>query len=314
MDSRSSDDAGETIIEMARPAPAAPAPAAQISYEPAQPAVSRRAFRMLLLLTLLNTVMLGGYVLGPAFQRFGKEQWDAYKQRQAEQKAAAALAASRASAMAVERAALAYAPAPPGTLVYDDNGTRPGGPDAPPAAATTQPAPLVPWPAAAPQPAPYLTLPATAKGWGRLVNPAYVVLFMQERRASLSSAPRLALVLCDPELLLRPSAGDEYGRRDFLGLTFRTTTAADDFAGLAYTYYEWKPTQRPPGDPLPEPALRLFAGQPDAADPSRLVIPYELGGTRGQILGKLYADDTLQLTPDGPLAQRWKVRTIRSGL
>jgi hypothetical protein len=53
--------------------------------------------------------------------------------------------------------------------------------------------------------------------------------------------------------------------------------------------------------------LRVFAGQPDPADPSRFTIAYDVDGTPGVLTGRLKDDDTIELRPStGKLVgDRW---------
>lgn len=69
-----------------------------------------------------------------------------------------------------------------------------------------------------------------------------------------------------------------YGERDWL-----TLSNVASYAGLLPFEID---------DPRP---LRIFAGQPDRADPSRFSIRYELGSTRGTIHGQLLDAGTVQL-------------------
>jgi hypothetical protein len=46
-----------------------------LRYDTQPPAVSRRAFRFLLLLTLLNTIMLATFIVGPTAQTYARQQW-----------------------------------------------------------------------------------------------------------------------------------------------------------------------------------------------------------------------------------------------
>jgi hypothetical protein len=52
---------------------------------------------------------------------------------------------------------------------------------------------------------------------------------------------------------------------------------------------------------------RFFAGQPDPADPSHFTIPYDLDGKRGVIHGRVKANGALELKPDGGrlVSNRW---------
>jgi hypothetical protein len=57
--------------------------------------------------------------------------------------------------------------------------------------------------------------------------------------------------------------------------------------------------------------LRVFAGQPDATDPSRFTIAYDVDGTPGILRGRLKDDDTIELRPStGKLVgDRWHPAT-----
>lgn len=113
-----------------------PGDSPRLAYEQRPQAVSVRGFRWLLVLTLVNTTLLGGFVLGPALSTFAKAQWANYQRRHAAQRAEVAkvareqaAAAARQAAMVAEQKCLTHA-WPMGTLVYDDDPTRPGGPAA----------------------------------------------------------------------------------------------------------------------------------------------------------------------------------------
>jgi hypothetical protein len=277
-----------------------------------------------LLLTIVNTILLGGYVLGPALNGFGKRQWAEYQSRRAERRAAAAIAAARPAAMSVERRCLDYAQ-PPGTLVYDDDPGRQGLSEAATTAERAGPttrtaqAPAAAWPAIVAQPDAYRALPTHVDGWGRLVNPTYTVLFMHERRASGGSERRLVLVVASPESLLSPPDAEKHGEREFIAITLQPTTPAGDLKATAWASFKWRPAPAPKAARVDAArgaagtdvtaagsSLRLFAGEADAVDASKLVLPFELGGTRGSIVGRLQADDRVQLTPDGALRAGWK--------
>lgn len=49
--------------------------------------------------------------------------------------------------------------------------------------------------------------------------------------------------------------------------------------------------------PQPDPDLRIYAGQPDPADPSHFTIDYEMWGQRDTFDGWLQPDDTVRLKP-----------------
>src|SRR5260221_8900939 len=74
-------------IDAADEAPPAPRPAPEIPYEPST-SVSRRQFRFLMALTLINTLMLGAFVAGPGIARVTGGWWQDYKRWQADRVAA----------------------------------------------------------------------------------------------------------------------------------------------------------------------------------------------------------------------------------
>src|SRR4051794_6396242 len=90
-------------------------PPPPIVYEPRGTVVTIRGMRWLLALTLLNTILLGGYVLGPGLGSYLQSQWtslrgqwDSWQQARAARKLAPILAARRAPIMKTEAPALAY--------------------------------------------------------------------------------------------------------------------------------------------------------------------------------------------------------------
>ena len=57
--------------------------------------------------------------------------------------------------------------------------------------------------------------------------------------------------------------------------------------------------------------FRLFAGQPDPADPSRFTIAYEYEGRPGEVVGRLDADEAVTLTPStGVVETRTTTRRV----
>lgn len=107
--------------EEASPVPAAK-PAQQIPYEPGTQ-VSRRQFRFLLTLTLINTLMLGAFVAGPGISRTTGGWWKDYQNWRAARQAAQQRAAARASFMNTYQAALQFT-APAGQVVYEEDPQR----------------------------------------------------------------------------------------------------------------------------------------------------------------------------------------------
>ena len=72
-----------------------------------------RLLRALTFLTLVNTVMLGGFVLGPHLSPFLKQQWQQWQAERAQRK-------QRLAEIAVQNRCLAYA-APAGRVVYEED-------------------------------------------------------------------------------------------------------------------------------------------------------------------------------------------------
>src|SRR5439155_14385581 len=105
----------------ASPIPAAK-PAQQIPYEPGTQ-VSRRQFRFLLTLTLINTLMLGAFVAGPGISRVTGGWWKDYQNWRAQRQAAQQRAAARQAFMSTYQAALQFA-VPAGQVVYDEDPQR----------------------------------------------------------------------------------------------------------------------------------------------------------------------------------------------
>jgi len=77
------------------------------------PYASRRGFRLLLALTLLNTLMLAAFVVGPQIKPFAQEQWQQWQAARAAQKQLQA-------DVAVRQACIDYAP-PGGLVAYEED-------------------------------------------------------------------------------------------------------------------------------------------------------------------------------------------------
>jgi hypothetical protein len=63
---------------------AEPPPHTAIEYAQSQFQVTRRQWRVLMTLTLLNTLLLGWFVVGPDSTRFIQAQWQQFQARRAE--------------------------------------------------------------------------------------------------------------------------------------------------------------------------------------------------------------------------------------
>ena len=281
-----------------------------LAYVPAANVVSVRGFRLLIILTLLNTTLLGGFVLGPALSGFARQQWADYQQRKADAKAEAAKAAQVAAAQAATlanhqkqldgQAAASALVLPADTLLFDDD-------PKPRDTATTRPAP---WPQTLATPRPYADLLDLLPVIRQQTSQPAIPLFVGVRRASLASKPRLVVVVLDPHNILTAAQNSYDARyRRFFSMTFSAAdTDGNGFGSTQIASFTWRspePERYDEQQAFTAPTLRLFAGRADADDPARLVIPYEVAGVAGVIRGQLQGDDTLRLVPDRPLADGW---------
>src|SRR5258706_15070322 len=87
---------------------APPAAPQQIQYESAASPISRRQFRLLFLLTIVNTVMLFLFVAGPGISRVTSGWWQDYKRWQSDRLAAQQKAQAQQKFAADFQAALQF--------------------------------------------------------------------------------------------------------------------------------------------------------------------------------------------------------------
>jgi hypothetical protein len=85
-----------------------------LAYEVSGSYMTRRRYRVLLGLTILNTVFLASYVLGPGLWQYGRQLWYAYSEHRASEAAARARAASLQPLPTFQR--------PEGVIAYDEDG------------------------------------------------------------------------------------------------------------------------------------------------------------------------------------------------
>ena len=301
-------------------------PPPALSYVPPPPGATRGQFRLLLLLTFVNTLLLGTYVLGPGLSGLFRQQWADYQQRRADHSAAAAVAAARVAYLPAQQQCLDYA-APADTLIYAED---PVGVRRLASAGTVN--------RAASQRLPDLPLPlqwmppvAVTDPWCAAAMPANLglrdtdggTLFLHGRQAAPAATLRLVLVTVRGVQTAEKSYTVSEGRRNYgvstvrtlTGRLLRPATAAADAEVADETTLDLvddrltlvtETTSESSGGPTYRidyaGQLRLYAGQPDPLDPSRFTIPYDLDGTRGTVVGHLVPGDHLSLTVNGPLA------------
>ncbi len=91
-----------------------------VAYEPPSGGVTRRSFRLLLILTSINTMLLGAVVLGPGLTPFVRQQWADLQRRQADRKSEATKAVVRHALLPAQKQCMDYL-APAGTLLYAED-------------------------------------------------------------------------------------------------------------------------------------------------------------------------------------------------
>src|SRR5688500_2162490 len=100
---------GDVDVLEAPPEKAAPA----LEYKADPGRVSVRGFRLLLVLTLVNTTLLGASVMGPQLFPFLRQQWTQWRASRAEAKA-------KQAALVLRQQCLAHA-APAEKVVYEED-------------------------------------------------------------------------------------------------------------------------------------------------------------------------------------------------
>lgn len=273
----------------------------------------RRGVRTLVLLTLVNTALLGAGFFAPALNAIARDYWAAYQKRKADAAAAVAQAAAatqmaaanrqvaafverrRAQVLAAQDEAMAHV-WPAGTLVFAEDfavGTLPAvGATSATLPATRNATTRRSAAGAASRPAFLTALPFTS----REVPPQStdVLLFSHARRARPELPDRLVVVTVGLEL--------QAGRRRVCAWTLVPTTVGD--ALTAAKSHEWDinlPDTRLRRGEAEPPPLRFYAGTPDPLDESMFTIRYEFGAGVGTFAIRLRADGGLELRVDGPL-------------
>ncbi len=292
-----------------------------VPYAPPPPGVTRGQMRILLLLTLVNTALLGMFVLGPALTAFARQQWADYQQHRARAAADAQAAAVRSSFLPAQQQCLNYAP-PAGTLLYAEDA------DGVAQLRAAGPTNAITRTAGGNRPTELATVPVGAANPSFLANMPAALAILHLSNSTMVYLHRNATVAGDRLVVVDVYA---YQEADMGGPRF-----ADRSNGLLSTMRTLRATVLRPLSPGADAdvlfqdehylragstlftvddskgrhvvradeagRLRLFAGQPDAIDPARFHLPYTLDGVAGTIEGRLTADDHVQLTPDRHLA------------
>lgn len=255
----------------------------------------RRGVRVMIALTLLNTILLGAGVFAPGITAFAKTQWASFQATRAARAQAEKDRVANAAMMAAQADAMRFA-LPADTLVFAEDFA----PNTLPLrgrTSTTLPATrraALPAPvgeASMAMPAVLRPLPKTLPGFGAVIRDSECYLFVHARRSRPESSERLVLLSVNVDL---NSGGRE---RRLLGLSIKPATTDSPFAFDNYRAWDVVP----PRDGKPRP-LRFYAGQADPADASRWTVDYEWGDARGRIVARLNAGDGVDLLVEGPLA------------
>jgi len=281
-------------------------PEPQLDYEQHAGFVSRKQYRRLMALTLLNTILLAGFVIGPTIGPMVRSQWRQFQerreQRRVEKQQAAAIAAAKAYV------------APVGQVIYDEH------PDSAAKLLAADPAhyriirqartpyfaprpwqppvelthlPVSPWNAANDMaPAAFLGTLSLPSGPKKLV-----VIYVQssqrmQEEKQLLADHQLFRIETNRGLIARvisdlgarsPSTMLQIGRPGWFSSSATWTRNGEndwehgkvdfDMSGL----------------------MRIYAGQVDPADPAHFTIAYDCDGQRGTIDGWLRTNDRIEM-------------------
>jgi hypothetical protein len=282
-----------------------------LDYDRTKGGVSRRQFRFLLFLTLINTILLTGYIVGPSASGLIKGGWNEFQARRAlrkqEQKREAFLNQLRTYT------------APADQVVYEENPLLAAKLLNGSAAFTTIPTDPDSIMHLTPQP---WQPPVHIKDAGVLPQLRQTVqnplrgptLFLHARRTP-AGEERIVWVLIHAEQQLLYTSTNE-SRRELQAHTNRTIAAFVLEPGRmeVFTGGTWVIPKTPSlkttvtwtrganwenGSVAINPAglFRFYAAQPNARDPSHFTIDYALDGQRNTIDGYLKNDDSVQLIP-----------------
>ncbi len=300
------------------PAAEAPAPAAatsQIQYESGVSPISRRQFRLLFLLTVLNSFMLFLFVAGPVISSTLSGWKKDYKQWQADRLAAQQKVQAQQKAAADFQAALVYT-APANQAAYEEDTGRAAkliaGDSNYSTVRSTNFIYITPSP---------WQLPAIRRSIGLpppFSTTGYAIVFLHSRtnaagvqrlvHVEFSATEDLQIIRQNSEKTIRVGnqrtfiANSAHARPD-AALAFGTSRSLQ-----ILQHYEkcttiiWSPAndgRMETGEvkTYPSNVFRLFAGQADPKDASHFTIAYELDDQAGSIDGWLLNDETVALEP-----------------
>jgi hypothetical protein len=278
-----------------------------VDYQRAEsPYATRKSVRLLLILTLLNTIMLGSSLLGPKTWSYVRSVYQQWKDERA---AKAAAQAQLQKDIAAQKQAVTFT-LPEKTVVYDENWENAAkllqsGTGYAPALPSDSRRPMqFQVPALQINPQVYKDLTFKMNGGSRY--PA-AMAFLHER---MTPSHHPMLVAVELTSLFRfsfssnPSAAIvSKGRRLWASAWNLSPNGIEIPTAFTTSMELVLPDSNPTG--LMDDSgkimnkgneLRLFAGVVDPRDDSRFVIPIEVDGKKGEIVGKL-TDSGFTLTP-----------------
>ena len=278
-------------------------PEPKLEYERREGFISRKQYRRLMALTLVNTVLLAGFVVGPGVGPMVRNQWQQYQGRRAEK-------ATRAAQAELIARGKAYV-APQGLVVYEER------PDRAAKLLADQPSQYrvipdlnVPYLTPKPWQPPVELKQSQVRGFstsaafvGGLLDPqtgqrrAVVVNIRAEQKFDRTidgSDTRRTYRVLTTRMLVAQIAADGGGR-------YQSTALQLDPRGRTRTMAVWKrgsaDFEHGQVEYTPRGLFCIYAGRPDPADPSHFTIDYELDDQRGTIDGWLQADQRVELCP-----------------
>jgi hypothetical protein len=297
----------QTVSE--KPAPPSPTPASPatpaLEYEQRNTTISRRQYRVLLTLTLLNTILLAGFVAGPVFLPFAKQQWQQFQTAREQRRRDAARQAAYAQALnysiPADQVVLDEIPETAAKRLGETSAYAPVASDVPYFAPR-------PW-----QPPVTLAAPPFWKELNLgdrgvvfihgLKDPAgneqlvwvYVNVEQRTNGASqlttrrqyyLQTQRQITAMILGPDGKSRRGSAMrlQLGRENWMSTVTWTKGASDwEHGRVEYNVKD---------------LFRIYAGKLDPSDPSRFTIDYDIDGDHhGTIDGRLVAADRVELTP-----------------
>lgn len=337
-DRDSSHDAPSTVTPSSVPV--------TVSYDTHSDNVTHRQFRVLLILTTINTILLGGVIAGPVLVPYLREQWTQYQQR----RQARLAEQQRFEQMRKHFAAALATPIPPETVMYTEDpeeakvllASDPDWRTVRTRAPNRSGREWQTWQSAAFRDAPedwkqLMALHNRSLAPARPAREQGAVLLLFYEMTDRNNQKRLIEVTLDVEemesSMMWSSSGGAFNRiRARRTLYARALDPALLLRGQPQNpqnYFEFtlhigtgndlnspaapQANARIALDPalVTTPAFRFYAGQPDPADPRRFTIAYELNGRLGAIEGHVLDDGRVVLEPrEGEVLSRGRAAAV----